>query len=80
MLVPEVLLRILLRLPKLFIIANRRSSTSLHLLRYHLSFWNSIIQRQKRKHLPGNDTDSSPASTERVDSRKEGLGFRCPQY
>ncbi|KAI6009046.1 hypothetical protein EDC04DRAFT_872782 [Pisolithus marmoratus] len=69
MLVLESLLQVLVRLPKLFIaIAKRYSSTTRRLWRYFLSFYNSLIQKQKRKHLPENDADRGPTSTERVDS------------
>ncbi|KAI6141049.1 hypothetical protein BKA82DRAFT_331771 [Pisolithus tinctorius] len=56
MLVPQSLLRVLVRLPKLFIaIAKRCFSTTSYLFRYLLSFWNSFIRKQKRKYLPEND-------------------------
>lgn len=67
--VAEALLRILVRLPKLFIaIAKRYSSTTLHLLRYLLSFWNSIIPKQKRKEVPESDLGGNPTSTAHVDN------------
>ncbi|KAI6103770.1 hypothetical protein EDD16DRAFT_1582952 [Pisolithus croceorrhizus] len=68
----EALLRILVRLPKLFIsIAKRYSSTTLHLLRYLLSFWNSFISKQKPNQLQENDVDT-PTSTTCVDNAEGG--------
>ncbi|KAI6096850.1 hypothetical protein F5141DRAFT_1151340 [Pisolithus sp. B1] len=71
--VPEALLRILVRLPKLFIsIAKRYSSITLHFLRYLLSFWNSFIPKQKRKQLQENGADTGPTSTACVDNAEDG--------
>ncbi|KAI6010083.1 hypothetical protein BKA83DRAFT_4406951 [Pisolithus microcarpus] len=71
--VAEALIRILVRLPKLFIaIAKRSSSTVLHLLRYLLSFWNSIIPKQKRKQAPETDLGGNPTSTAHVDGVEDG--------
>ncbi|KAI6140850.1 hypothetical protein BKA82DRAFT_1007751 [Pisolithus tinctorius] len=63
MLVSQALLRILVRLPKLFIaIAKRCSSTTLPLFRYLLSLWNPFIHKQKQKHLLDNDAHNVLAS------------------
>ncbi|KAI6033388.1 hypothetical protein EDC04DRAFT_2208207 [Pisolithus marmoratus] len=64
MLVPETLLRMLVRFPKLLItIARRCSSTTLYFLRYIFSLWNVSIQKLwERKHFTKGNLDNSPPS------------------
>lgn len=82
MLVPEALLRILVRLPKLFTaVVKRCSSATLHLLGYLLSFWNSFTQKQHRKSLPENDADNVFASNLPIlDGRRGRQAEACASF
>lgn len=73
MLLPEALLRILVRFPRLFIaIAKRCSSATLHFLRYIFSFWNASVQKSReRKHFAKSNGDKcSPSIAPRNDIEK----------
>ncbi|KAI6125172.1 hypothetical protein EV401DRAFT_1129862 [Pisolithus croceorrhizus] len=73
--VPETLLRILVRFPKLLLaIVKRCSSTTLHLLQYIFSFRNaSILKSRGRKHFAkGNVENGNPSTTPSNDCKKGG--------
>lgn len=83
MLLPEALLRILVRFPKLLVaIAKRCSSATSHFLRYIFSFWNASVQKSReRKHFAKSNGDKcSPSIAPRNDIEKgeveAGADFR----
>ncbi|KAI6122274.1 hypothetical protein EV401DRAFT_1366624 [Pisolithus croceorrhizus] len=72
--VPEMVLRILARFPKLLVaIVKRCSSTTLHLLQDIFSFRNaSVLRSRERKHFAkGNIENNSPLTTPSNDREKD---------